>query len=480
MYRILLIASLIPLFNEISAMDVSVDVHGYQSPDGAYAEVNLYILGSTVAGIPVADSNFYASVEVVLMIKRAGVIVRGDKFNLQSPVGRTIESFFDVKRYALDSGDYVFQFAVRDNADSTNTLVLSRKCSLVHSESDLQLSDVKLLATAKKSESQGPSVRNGIYMESLPFSYYHKKLDQLIFYYELYNLDQQDNSTYYYTFKVLSDDAEARQFAVAHKRLQPAAVIPVLHSIQIDDLPSGNYQLLISIHDRDKHLLGKKSARFIRSNPKADVAYLTELNTAAGTAFTTDLSEDEVMYSLRAIAAKIPETQTDVLNYLVKKGELKHQKGFLQRFWSEYAPEDPAAAYQKYMEVARAVDKMYMSGLGYGFETDRGYFFLKYGRPDDIVAVEDEPSAPPYEIWFYYDFPYTSQTDVKFLFYNPSLSTNDYQLLHSTCIGELQNPRWEVMLYSDDPGGVAGSNSFDATTMQENFNRRAREYFSDN
>jgi hypothetical protein len=84
--------------------------------------------------------------------------------------------------------------------------------------------------------------------------------------------------------------------------------------------------------------------------------------------------------------------------------------------------------------------------LGYGFETDRGNIFMKYGAPNDVVSVEDEPSAPPYEIWIYYSFPVTAQFDVKFLFYSPELA-NSYNLLHSTCENEINNPAWEQILY---------------------------------
>ena len=62
------------------------------------------------------------------------------------------------------------------------------------------------------------------------------------------------------------------------------------------------------------------------------------------------------------------------------------------------------------MEVAKAVDRLYKSGFGYGFETDRGNIFMKYGKPNDIVTVENDPSAPPYEMWVYNDFPKTKQT----------------------------------------------------------------------
>jgi len=130
------------------------------------------------------------------------------------------------------------------------------------------------------------------------------------------------------------------------------------------------------------------------------------------------------------------------------------------------------------MEIAKAVDKTYQRNVGFGFESDRGYIFLKYGKPNNIVSVEDEPTAPPYEIWIYNYLEETKQTDVKFLFYNKTLAANDMQLLHSTVRGEYSNPRWELELYGNDPN-TASINQIDGRNASPGFNRRAREYFTD-
>jgi GWxTD domain-containing protein len=168
-----------------------------------------------------------------------------------------------------------------------------------------------------------------------------------------------------------------------------------------------------------------------------------------------------------------------VLNYLLEKGELEHQRRFLHQFWSEISPLSPEGAYREYMKIAAAVDLQYHSAFGYGFETDRGHILLKYGFPDDIIAVDDEPSAPPYEIWFYHQFPATHQTNVRFLFYNASLAGGDYKLLHSTATGEIQNPRWQLILYSDALTEQEGGDFIDARGVRDNFHRRAVEYFED-
>ena len=132
------------------------------------------------------------------------------------------------------------------------------------------------------------------------------------------------------------------------------------------------------------------------------------------------------------------------------------------------------------MEVARAVDNQFNSGLGHGFESDRGFIFLKYGRPTNLISVSDEPDAAPYEIWFYDQFPFTNQSDVKFLFYNPSYADGQYQLLHSNARGEINDPGWQIKLYQNiDPRDIIGNDHLNASEVRDGNNRNAARYFND-
>jgi hypothetical protein len=63
-----------------------------------------------------------------------------------------------------------------------------------------------------------------------------------------------------------------------------------------------------------------------------------------------------------------------------------------------------------------------------------------------------EPSAYPYEIWHYYKL--GTQTNRKFVFYNPDLVTNDFLLLHSDAQGELSNARWQMVVYKRDTQSI--------------------------
>jgi hypothetical protein len=90
-----------------------------------------------------------------------------------------------------------------------------------------------------------------------------------------------------------------------------------------------------------------------------------------------------------------------------------------------------------------------------GYATDRGRVYLQYGPPNTMSDHYAEPSAYPYEIWHYYKL--GSQSNRKFVFYNPDLVSNDFVLLHSDAQGELPNSRWEMDLHKRD----TQSNDFD-------------------
>jgi len=297
------------------------------------------------------------------------------------------------------------------------------------------------------------------------------------FYTEVYNADKLKDDLFL-KYSVYSNDLDTMNAVkTGYKKIQKLTFEPLLIDFDCADLPSGNYRLNIEINKKDKTNLKAYSNRFSVLHPHIDYKNLYEGDAKFETSFVQRLNIDELDYALKAIFPRVGNHLTETVNHVVKSKEIKVKRMFLYGFWAGFNPEHPNLVYDKYMEVARAIDLKYANNVGHGFQTERGYFFLKYGRPDNVISVEDEPSAPPYEIWIYNYLAETQQTRVKFLFYNPSLVTNDYFLLHSTCRGERQNPRWEVELYKNDFTSPAEVNQ---TTVRDGNNRNASRIFSDN
>ena len=66
--------------------------------------------------------------------------------------------------------------------------------------------------------------------------------------------------------------------------------------------------------------------------------------------------------------------------------------------------------------------------------------------PNTIMESPYGPATAPYEIWHYYALG-SKQSNAKFVFYNPDMLADNYELIHSNVRGELYNPNWQRLLF---------------------------------
>ena len=469
------------LQQSMQSMDASISYATFHSPNQNYIELYLYVLGTSVGFQTIDTSRFQANVEVIIIFKQDEEIIKFDKYQLNSPVFNEKRDFLDIKRYGLDNGEYDLEISLSDLNQENNAKTYTQKVKIEYNETGLNQSDIQLLSSFEKVEEPNPLCKNGYYMEPLSFNFMHKNLSKIIFYSEVYNSDKTigDRFAIRYAVDEYIGNGKTKTVLLGHKKMDPKPVNVVFVQRDISSLPSGNYRLLVEVRSRTNELLSSKSVDFQRSNPylEIDLNQISAQNIQEE--FVNELTDQDLRYSLKAIAPVIKDADVEVLNMVIGQKDPEAQRRFLFSYWASQNPNAPKLAYDQYMQVANAVDKKFKSGFGYGFETDRGWTFMKYGKPDDVVSVEEDPTAPPYEIWIYYEFPQTEQNNVKFLFYNKTLAHNDYELLHSTAIGEFFNPQWQLDLYHRSPGQIDGNNFIDGRTVQDNFNRHADRFFSD-
>lgn len=466
--------------------DAVVSYATFRSEGTGYVEIYLHVLGKSVTHQPVADSSGQSAVNVVILFQKGDQVVKFDKYRLNGPVGARPVDFVDLKRYALENGEYKVDVSVEDANLPGSAKQFGSTFRLDYSGEALQQSDIQLLASIKpvgeEDKANAQMVKSGYVFEPLPSHFYDKNDGALLFYHEIYNADKAiaDDFVVSYFIDDESTPDKVEALSMSHKRKSPEPVNVLLQQIDIQKLPSGNYQLVVEIRNRERVLLGRKSVPFQRSNPflhqePSAIASVSAAN--LDDEFVAALSSDELAYSLKAIVMQLDKNDGEQIKLLVKERNVNAMRLYLFSYWASKDPNNPKAAYDAYMNVARKIDEKFRNGFGHGFETDRGYIFLKYGAPNDIVSEENEPSAPPYEIWFYNQFPATGQNNVKFLFYNPNLTTNGFVLLHSTARGEINNPRWELTLYRNSPTEIENNDYMDGNRMQGNTGRHARRLF---
>lgn len=478
----LVIVPLFILFSYASGygMDISVTHAAFQNDQEKYVEIQLYVVGSTVSYDSIAENLYQASIGFTLTFSKDGQIVNYDKFTLFGPKSQYPGDFVTIKRFALDNGTYKLSIIGKDLNDATNNFNFEKEISVDFDPEKVQLSDIQLLSNFEMTDEQNEFTKNGYYLEPAPFSFYPQAFDKLAVYLEVYNRSGDTFKASYLSYAIYGDANHNEQVAVSQrfKKLTNQPSQAMILQLPINNLPSGNYELLVELRNRDKRLVDVKNISFQRSNPLKDIQLQLKRDPGFEQSFSARLNEEKTIYALKAITPLTQGVQSAVLDELMMRDELEPKQYFLYQFFQGQYPEDPEQAFNQFMDVAKAVDRTYRSNVGYGFETDRGKIFIKYGKPTEIVHVEDEPSAPPYEIWFYDKLEESKQYNIKFIFYNPSLATNDYVLLHSNCRGERYNPRWEVELYRHAPGEQVGQNAA-STQMEDNYRRNARRIWEE-
>lgn len=479
--RLTWLLALLSLPYGLRALDASVTLAAFITPERPYVEVSVFVVGSTVSYQPVDSLTAQARVDVVILFYRGEEIVQYDKYRLNSPLSGAAPDFMDMKRYGLDPGLYRVEVTLEDVSQPDNRLVYSEMHEVPFESQKLLQSDLLLLSEYYPATEEDPFFRNGYHMEALPFGYYGKYADRLYFYNEVYHADLAIGEDYMVSYSVErpKGDGSFETVLIGHKRRAPEPVGALLLAVDISQLPSGDYQFRVEVRNRNKDLLSFRTRPFQRSNPYLNSTPESIAAADVEESFVNKLSAEDLRYSLKALAPVVGGQENEILNLIIKDDDLSAQRLYLFNYWIKKHPNLPDQAYLAYMEVARAVDEMFRSGMGYGFETDRGHIYMKYGRPDDIIHEENDPSAPPYEIWSYNQFPTTKQANVRFVFYNRTLAPGDYQLLHSTARGEINNPQWQMELYRNAPNQLSDPNFIDNTEMQDNFGRQAGQRFRD-
>ena len=464
----------------LHAVEANISIYKFKGPALPYIEISTNYIGKSLKMKSLDSIGKQSMVQVTTLFLQNDQIIKADKYLLNGPLVAQATDFMDIKRYSLAPGKYKLMTHIVDMNDTSNVMNSAIDFSLNFERGKTLFSDIQLLSEVRKSTEDNAMDKHGFYMEPIAENYYSKQLSALFGYLEIYDLNEMQLNKISVCSYIESTGKEAKKLEnfTSCKNYKVQNIIPVIIQKNINGLPSGNYNLVMELRDSNNQILYDKKVFFQRNNPNADIASLKVDQASYENSFIIKLEDGEVQYALRSLGSVVPTSDVDILNNMISIKNYEAKRKYLYNYWSNFDPIDTEKSYQKFMKLAKEVDAAYISGFGYGFETDRGRIWIKYGPPNDKISIEEDPNAPPYEIWVYNEFPKTKQRVVKFLFYNPSLG-NDYILLHSNCRAEINNPRWQKELYKGAKSNYNTNEYNENGNISTGFLKHAAEYFND-
>lgn len=466
------------VFGQVNA---HVEYAVYYEEQASYVEFLLLVNGSSLQVKELGKEQIQSEVIVDLTIKQQAdsTVVVQEKYLLVGPLSKNPVEFLDLKRYKIESGQYFVEIQLTDALNQKNTSTLYASLNVEPYSADVFMSKIRLLSKITPlKESESSFFKYGYEMQPASYNFFNREMHACYVYAEVYNLNTIPSSKVDVSLVLKDVSKEAKVWIKEKKPLNKLSKEVILKGINLKDISSGNFELIVEIADSSK-IYVRDTVFIQRSNPYLDSKMILETGEGPTNSFIESFPEDSLRYALKALSPRLNSRDRATVTQLLLDNDPKAQKYFLFAYWTMYDPNTTEKTFKHYMRIARAVDRKFYSTYGRGFETDMGYIFLKYGQPTNVISVENEPSAVPYEIWFYDKIQKTGQNNVKFLFYNPTLGGYHYELLHSTCRGEIQNERWEQKLYEKAPQEFEG-NQVDGTRVKENYNRNAWKYFNEN
>lgn len=453
----------------------------FRSPaDGPFIEAYLAVNGQSVTWVKQENGKFMATVEVTYVFRQDSSIVNFSKLNLQSPqVGDTSALRFNIidqQRIPLAEGEYVLEISIRDINQEHRGFTTFEELNVGFADKGLAFSGIELVESFTKSTSAGPLTKSGFDVVPYVFSFFPEHIANLKAYSEIYgSAELLGKDSGFLVRSYIQSFEKGGQVAgtVQNRRMQAQDVNVIFNEFDISKLPSGNYYLMIEVRDRENELLGVNKLFFQRSNPGItyDIANLNDLD-VANTFAEGFTNVDSLRYFVRSLAPIASEVEKIYAENGLNAGDLGIMQKYFYSFWVSRNPTSPGKSWELYRERLKLADQLYGTPIKPGFETDRGRVFLQYGPPNTVTKQHNEPSAYPYEIWHYYTL--QNQSNKKFVFYNPDLVTNDFELIHSDALGEIYNAQWQTLIFKRD----TPYNDINDPGERDQWGNRSRQYFN--
>jgi len=447
--------------------------------EGPFIESYLAINGKSVTYKPNEDGQLQSKVEVTIIYLQKDSIKYFDKYEVRSPTLSDNKAekvnFLDVQRIPLPNGVYQFEMQVKDlNGDARKPAYRYNDVIVLNFEEDsVFLSDIELVESYERTEERNNFVKGGVKLIPYTTNFYTEEVETMIFYTEIYNCSKAlgNDQAFLLNFYIESQDSEQQLGQYAKFKKEQAKEVNVLFDqFSIATLPSGNYNLVVEVKDRSNALLARKKLFFQRSNPNLPIE---EDNLAAvdlNKSFVMDIPKDSLLECIRSLGPISSSSERYYAETQVSIGNEELMRRYLQHFWEKRSALEPGALWLRYSAQVRKVQREYGRMILKGYETDRGRVYLQYGLPNSVEVRHMDPASYPYEIWQYYKL--NEISNAKFIFYDPEMSDQDFELLHSNVPGEPYDPAWHYKLQK------RGDSNVDELFNSNSFDSRAREFWS--
>lgn len=458
---------------------------------GPYVETYLSVIGNSVKFVKNAKGNYQGAIDIAINFSQNGEIKKAQKYTLNSPeTDDTIKAypnFIDLQRFTLSNGTYSMEISIADkNRPSETPFITKMPITINFPEDKITVSDIQLLESYVKSTTPTVLTKSGYDLVPYVSTFFPENINKIKLYAEIYNskkiIGEGEKMVLNYFLESYETKIKLNDYTAFSKQTAGEVNI-LLAEFNIDKLPSGNYNLIVEVRDKENKIQAERNYFIQRKNTQGKLSLEDMKSVNVSNTFVTSYTSlDTLADYIRSLRPISSSSEIQYAENQLKGRSLELMQQLFYNFWKSRNATDPQLMWLEYYKEVMKVNKEFGTHGLKGYDTDRGRVYLQYGAPDQRAKADVEPSAYPYEIWEYYSlydrslaltYPDNKQSNKKFVFYNPDSVTNKYSLIHSTAQGEINNNRWELLIHERD----TKSRKLDDEKAPDHFGGNADENF---
>ncbi|MCI0693376.1 GWxTD domain-containing protein [candidate division KSB1 bacterium] len=344
--------------------------------------------------------------------------------------------------HVVPFGEYTLTVAASDSLNPAQRDSLSLPLSLKAFSETVAISDLELCSRIQSSsDKEALFFKNSLEVIPNPALVFGVATHPMLFnYVELYNLNPA--TMYMLKSEIVASDGRVVKEAAKTKKYTVKNGVEV-GSMVVTAVPPGRYTFRLSLLDENAYELARSEKTFFTYNPHLQA----QASASGGGAVPFQAVQ------LSGLSAAELDAEFQHVKYVATGEEIKMyaqiqsetgKREFLARFWAEVEAgrlERAGVKRTEYLRRVAAANQHYTFLNKEGWRTDRGRVLILYGDPDHVVRVPSEGSSKPYQTWYYYGL----EKGAEFIFVD-RLGNGDFQLVHSTKRGELQDENWQSYL----------------------------------
>ncbi len=334
----------------------------------------------------------------------------------------------DARIYELTAGNYSFKVTATDSLSGSQWIEEKSIMVSTFDDSKLSLSDIEIAGRLFSVDPGNIYDRGGIGLLPNPSRLFGYPNLYFFYYIEIYPPGNAESESDFLVTRHILNGRQERVLDLPDRiRTGGPDYFVDIDSVSLETLPQGSYTLQIGISGEDGSKVSRQTRFFVnrRDMISEPVPFIAD--------------SQAVIEELNAIAFLLKPGQQEVLS----KMALAEKAAFLKEFWKRHGGDISGGVKtlrEVFKERIQTADELFSNSRDPGHRTERGRIYVLYGKPGLQERHPLDQDAKPYEVWIYDQV----EGGISFVFVDRT-GFGEYELVHSTKRGEINNPDWFEM-----------------------------------